>query len=144
MNAIADRTILSAFSARGICWVFGSLFRQVLVAPSTDFRLACALNFLQADLNSHELHRALSLRRADIWTGASCDNYTRCGLPADTAECLAIAEHRDIPVLTDSAAAHAYNHANGKLQLLDSDIILEQAAQHGLIEEPMAWKCRRH
>lgn len=127
VNAIADSTILSVFSALGIWWVFGNLFRQVLVAPSADFALACAANFVQVDISQQELYRALGLRSADIWKGTGCRTYNRYGLPADTAECVAIAEHRGITVLTDSEAAHAYNDVNGKLQMMNSDTILKQA-----------------
>lgn len=132
MTAIADTSILRACSTLGLGWILGRLFRQVLVAPSADFKLACT-SCVQAELSPHELHRAMRLRGTEIWRGTGCRRYTRYGLPADTAECFSIAEVRDIPVLTESEAARAYNDASGKLQLLNSDEIIEWAAQQGIL-----------
>lgn len=138
LKAIADRSILRIFSSLGMCWLLNRLFQQVTIAPSAHVEANTANGFLIDSMTISELENAIRLRNPKIWENSTNTEYTSYGLPADTAECYAIAEERGVTVLSDSGAARAFSSIGENVQLLDRGDLLEHAALRGILEQSSA------
>ncbi len=124
-DAITDASTASAFSTLGIFWVLNRLFPKIFLAPSAGYRLSLPIEWVTPveSMTETELERALALRSGKIWDETACTSYTSAGLPAGAAESVAIAESRNLTVITDCESAIAYSD------------VLERAAQQGILEQ---------